>query len=119
MERPAAAAARQATLGGPRHDQAEMSPEHWQSVLNDPSAGQGRAGVAVGQRRLSEIGRHLLRVSCRRCDRIVEIQTADATRLFGANAIWKDVALRLLDEGCRQRTGSRNDDGCWPAMESL
>jgi hypothetical protein len=47
----------------------------------------------------------MLRVSCRRCERTVEIQTMDAVRLFGGNAIWKDVAQRLLDNTCQQRTG--------------
>src|SRR5437016_5783730 len=41
------------------------------------------------QRGLSEIQRHVLRVSCRRCERTVEIQTADAVRLYGGNAVWK------------------------------
>jgi hypothetical protein len=38
-------------------------------------------------------------------ERIVEIQTADAVRLYGGNAVWKDVAQRLLDDTCQQRTG--------------
>ncbi|CAN0451290.1 unnamed protein product [Phaeothamnion confervicola] len=67
--------------------------------------------------RLSVIPRHVLRVACRRCDRTVEIQTVDAVRLYGGNAIWKDVGQRLLDDTCRQRTGSHEDDGCWPAFD--
>jgi hypothetical protein len=47
------------------------------------------------QRPLAEIQRHVRRVSCRRCERTVEIQTADAIRLYGGNAIWKNVAQRL------------------------
>jgi hypothetical protein len=89
--------------------------EYWESVLNDP-----RAGATCAQRRprrLSEIQRHVLRISCRRCERTVEIQTADAVRLYGANAIWKDVAQRLLDNTCRERTGRYEEDGCWPAFE--
>ena len=70
------------------------------------------------QRRLSEIQRHVLRVSCRRCERTVEIQTADAVRLYGGNAVWKDVAQRLLDNTCQQRTGRHEEDGCWPAFET-
>jgi hypothetical protein len=58
----------------------DMPEEYWQSVLTDPRAG-ARTDVAIQQRRLSEISLHLLRVSCRRCDRVVEIQTADAVRL--------------------------------------
>ena len=63
---------------------------------------------------LSEIQRHLLRVSCRRCGRIVEIQTADAVRLYGAETKWKTVGQRLLDNTCQQRTGRHEEDGCWP-----
>jgi hypothetical protein len=70
------------------------------------------------QRRLSEIPRHVLRVSCRRCERTVEIQTADAVRLYGGDAVWKDVAQRLLDDTCQQRTGRHEEDGCWPAFET-
>lgn len=99
---------------GPR---ADMPEEYWQSVLTDPYAG-ARPRATIQQRRLSEISRHLLRVSCRRCDRIVEIQTADAVRLYGAHAIWKDAGRRLLDSGCYNRTGSHEDDGCWPNFEN-
>ena len=45
-------------------------------------------------------------------------QTADAVRLYGANAVWKDVAQRLLDNTCQQRTGRHEEDGCWPAFET-
>jgi len=82
----------------------------------DPRA--GTTGVQIRQRRLSEIQRHVLRVSCRRCERTVEIQTADAVRLYGGNAVWKDVAQRLLDDTCQQRTGRHEEDGCWPAFET-
>ena len=61
-----------------------------------------------------EIQRHVLRVSCRRCERTVEIQTVDAVRHYGSNVIWKDVAQRLLDDTCQRRTGSHEEDGCWP-----
>jgi hypothetical protein len=37
--------------------------------------------------------------------RIVEIQRADAVRLYGPHAVWKDVGQRLLDDGCQHRTG--------------
>ncbi|WP_448032750.1 hypothetical protein [Bradyrhizobium liaoningense] len=95
---------------------APLPGEYWESVLKDP-----RAGVTVSQarqRRLSEIKRHLLRISCRHCERTVEIQTADAVRLYGANAVWKDVAQRLLDNTCQQRTGRHEEDGCWPEFET-
>jgi hypothetical protein len=101
---------------GPAGPRTEMPEEYWQSVLSDPSAG-ARTGVPMPQRRMSEISLHLLRVSCRRCDHIVEIQTADAVRLYGAQTIWKDAGQRLLDNGCQNRTGSHEDDGCWANFE--
>jgi hypothetical protein len=91
-----------------------LPPEYWESVLKDP-----RANTACGQARkarLSEIQCRVLRISCRRCKRTVEIQTADAVRLYGGNAIWKTVAQRLLDDTCEQRTGWYEEDGCWPGF---
>ena len=49
--------------------------------------------------------------------RTVEIQKADAVRLAGAQAVWKDVGQRLLDDTCQQRTGRHEEDGCWPSFE--
>ena len=95
---------------------ASLPAEYWESVLKDPRA--CATGVQIRQRRLSEIQRHVLRVSCRRCERTVEIQTADAVRLYGGNGIRKDVAQRLLDNTCQQRTGRHEEDGCWPAFET-
>lgn len=114
MEKLAAKAARGPGASAAAPD-APLPAEYWESVLKDPRAGV--TGAQMRQRRLSEIQRHVLRVSCRRCERIVEIQTADAVRLYGRNAIWKDVAQRLLDDTCQQRTGSYEDDGCWPGYE--
>src|SRR5258708_6978765 len=88
---------------------------YWGSVLKDPRAADG---VRMRQRKLLEIQRHVLRVSCRRCERIVEIQTLDAIRLYGGKAIWKDVAQRLLRDTCQQRTGRHEEDGCWPGFET-
>jgi hypothetical protein len=106
--------ARKAASPAPTPD-AALPAEYWDSVLKDPRAGTN--GHRLSQRRLSEIQRHVLRVSCRRCDRTVEIQTVDAVRLYGGNAIWKDVAQRLLDNTCQQRTGRLEEDGCWPAFD--
>ena len=94
---------------------APLPAEYWDSVLKDPRA--GTTGSQMRQRRLSEIQRHVLRISCRRCERTVEIQTADAVRLYGGNAVWKDVAQRLLDNTCQQRTGRHEEDGCWPEFD--
>ena len=111
MEKLAAEAARKR---GPSPD-APLPAEYWESVLKDPRA--DATGAQMRQRRLSEIQRHVLRISCRRCERTVEIQTADAVRLYGGNAVWKDVAQRLLDNTCQQRTGRHEEDGCWPGFD--
>jgi hypothetical protein len=115
MEKLAAEAARRPSPSAAAPD-ATLPAEYWESVFKDPRA--DATGVQLRQRRLSEIQRHVLRVSCRRCERTVEIQTADAVRLYGGNAIWKDVAQRLLDNTCQQRTGRHEEDGCWPAFEA-
>jgi hypothetical protein len=94
---------------------APLPPEYWESVLKDPRA--RISGAELRQRRLAEIQRHVLRACCRRCQRSVEIQTVDAVRLYGGKAIWKDVAQRLLDNTCQQRTGRHEEDGCWPNFE--
>jgi hypothetical protein len=97
----------------------EVPPEYWQALLDDPHAEAGRRthGPSIQAQRLSEIPQHILRVSCRRCTRIVEIQKADAVRLAGAQAVWKDVGQRLLDDTCQVRTGRHEEDGCWPSFE--
>ena len=94
---------------------APLPAEYWESVLTDPRASAN--GAQMRQQRLAEIQRHVLRISCRRCERTVEIQTADAIRLYGGNAVWKQVAQRLLDNTCQQRTGRHEEDGCWPSFE--
>jgi phage FluMu protein Com len=73
-------------------------------------------GPETRHKRLSELQRHVLRVACRRCERIVEIQKADAVRLYGPQAVWKEVAQRLLDNTGPQRTGRHEEDGCWPTV---
>jgi hypothetical protein len=95
----------------------DLPDEYWQAVLNDVSADERPAGSQIQKRRLCEIERHVLRVSCSRCGRTVEIQKADAVRMAGADALWKNVGQRLLDDTCQQRTGRHEDDGCWPSFE--
>jgi hypothetical protein len=114
MEKLAAEASRKRapTAGAPEEP---LPPEYWQSLLQDPRALSNPPGTR--QRRLSEIERHVLRVSCRRCERIVEIQKADAVRLYGQNAIWKEVGQTLLDNTCQQRAGRHEEDGCWPSFD--
>jgi hypothetical protein len=119
MEKLAAAAGKE-PRGTPNPAPSDPMPaEYWDALLGDPRAGSGPEPPAPFLRavRLSEIPQHILRVSCSRCARIVEIQKADAVRLFGQTAVWKDVGQRLLDDTCRQRTGSHEDDGCWPSCE--
>jgi hypothetical protein len=118
MEKMAAAVGRKAPARGLAPDE-DLPPEYWQALLDAPRAdasspGPGSAGVRA---RLSQISKHILRVGCRRCARTVEIQRADAARLYGPEAIWKDVGQRLLDNTCAQRTGRHEEDGCWPVFE--
>src|ERR1700737_3265682 len=114
MEKLAAEAARRPAVPAAA-PHAPLPAEYWDSVLKDPRA--QRDGAPIRQHRLAEIQRHVLRVSCRRCERTVEIQTVDAIRLYGGNAVWKQVAQRLLDDTCQQRTGRHEEDGCWPNFE--
>ena len=95
----------------------EMPPEYWRAVLDEVEAERGAPGPSIRTQRLGDIHRHLLRVACSRCRRTVEIHKADAVRLYGAQAVWKDVGQRLLDNTCQQRTGRLEEDGCWPAFE--
>lgn len=100
---------------GPADD---LPPDYWQAILDDPRAGStGHGRRAIGPQRLDQIPKHLLRVGCRRCGRAVEIQKVDAARLYGPDAIWRDVGQRLLDNTCTQRTGRHEEDGCWPQIE--
>lgn len=94
-----------------------MPAEYWQAVLNDPRADAGpqRSGSPIQTQRLSKIRLHLLRVGCSRCGRTIEIQKADALRMYGPDAVWKAIGQRLLDNTCPHRTGSHEDDGCWPS----
>jgi hypothetical protein len=112
MEKLAAEATHQAANSVAAPD-APLPAEYWEAVLRDPRTTDGGR---MRQRKLSEIQRHVLRVACRRCERTVEIQAVDAVRLYGGNAVWKDVAQRLLDDTCQQRTGRHEEDGCWPGF---
>jgi hypothetical protein len=114
MEKLAAEAVRESPLPAAAPD-APLPAEYWDALLRDPRAQIN--GAELRRRRLVEIQRHVLRVSCRRCERTVEIQTVDAVRLYGGKAVWKDVGQRLLDDTCQQRTGRHEEDGCWPSFE--
>ncbi|MGY4288765.1 hypothetical protein ACVWXO_007985 [Bradyrhizobium sp. LM2.7] len=119
MEKMAAAVARKAPPARGLAPDEALPLEYWHALLDDPRAdgipsNRGAAGVRTP---LSQISQHILRVTCRRCARTVEIQKADAVRLYGPDTIWKDVGQRLLDYTCTQRTGRHEEDGCWPMFE--
>jgi len=97
----------------------EMPDEYWHAVLNDAQLEIRSSERSGAEQRLSEIPQHVLRVSCRRCARIVEIQKADAIRLYGQQASWREVGQRLLNNTCENRSGRHEEDGCWPAFESI
>ena len=95
-----------------------MPPEYWESVLRDPLADaspclRARDPDAAAIRNFPACSTG----GCSRCGRTVEIQKADAVRLCGPAAVWKDVGQRLLDDTCQQRTGRHEEDGCWPVFE--
>ena len=113
MEKLASEATRPVLRADPAPE-APLPDEYWEALFRDPRAA-GRPPLPIQQRRLSEIPREVLRVECARCSRCVEIHRLDAVRLFGPHAVWKDVAQRLLDDGCQVRTGRHEDDGCWPS----
>lgn len=98
---------------------ADLPPEYWQALLQNARADGGRPALVAPQspQQLSQIPQHLLRVGCRRCGRIIEIQKVDAIRLYGPHAVWKAVGQRLLDNTCSQKTGRHEEDGCWPSYD--
>ncbi|MGJ4941437.1 hypothetical protein ACQR1W_12760 [Bradyrhizobium sp. HKCCYLS1011] len=95
----------------------ELPPEYWDSVLGRASADARTSRLPIEAMRLAEIP-HLLRVTCRRCKRTVEIQRVDSIRMYGPQATWRRVGQRLLDDTCEARTGRHEEDGCWPGYES-
>ena len=117
MEKLAASIGRKVTA--PLAPQDKMPDEYWHAVLNDAQLEIRSSERSNAGQRLSEIQQHVLRVSCRRCARIVEIQKTDAIRLYGQQASWREVGQRLLDNTCKNRSGRHEEDGCWPAFESI
>ncbi|MEY9188091.1 hypothetical protein ABH991_001521 [Bradyrhizobium ottawaense] len=119
MEKMAAAVGRKMPPARGLAPNDDLPPEYWQALLADARADEANPVARASGRalRLNEIPKHLLRVSCRRCGRTVEIQKADAVRLYGQIAIWRDVGQRLLDNTCTIRTGRHEEDGCWPSFE--
>jgi hypothetical protein len=117
MEKMAAAVGRKAPPARGLAPDEDLPREYWQALLDNLRADASSPGVAGVRTRLSQIPQHILRVGCRRCAGTVEIQKADAARLYGPDAIWRDVGQRLLDDTCTQRTGRHEEDGCWPVFE--
>lgn len=101
---------------GPQDD---MPDEYWRAVLNHAYVGNQVLEQPNPGWRLCAIPQHVLRVSCRRCERVVELQKADAIRLYGQQASWREVGQRLLDNTCQNRTGRHEEDGCWPAFAPI
>lgn len=118
MDKMAAAVGRKAPPARGLAPDDDLPPEYWRTLLDDAGADGGHPGPSASGRplRLGQIPQHLLRVGCRRCRRTVEIQKADAVRLYGPGSVWRDVGERLLDNTCAQRTG-HEEDGCWPVFE--
>ena len=104
MEKLTAEAARRRGPAATAPD-APLPAEYWESVLKDPRA--GATGAQMRERRLSEIQRHVLRVSCRRRERTVEIQTADAVRLYGGNAVCPPARPPTYSRCLRIRSSGR------------
>jgi len=119
MEKMAALVGRTASPGRALAPDDDLPVEYWRALLADLYNDVARSGpIASGGRlRLSEIPQDILRVGCRRCARTVQIQKSDAIRLYGRDAVWKDVGQRLLDNTCQQRTGRHEEDGCWPSYD--
>ncbi|MGC0322559.1 hypothetical protein ABIG06_003188 [Bradyrhizobium sp. USDA 326] len=119
MEKMAAAVGRKVPPARGLAPNDDLPLEYWQAILNDAGADHGRSGPSAPRRpqRLSQIPQHVLRVDCRRCGRTLEIQRADAVRLYGPDAVWQDVSQRLLDNTCTVRTGRHEEDCCWPSFE--
>ncbi|MDA9538074.1 hypothetical protein ACM41_18295 [Bradyrhizobium sp. CCBAU 21362] len=116
MEKLAASMGKGAVKQRPLGPKDDMPDEYWRALLDEAHVQTVDAGRSSPALRLCEIPQHVLRVSCRRCERIVEIQKVDAIRLYGQQAGWKEVAQRLLDNTCQNRTGRHEEDGCWPAF---
>lgn len=115
MEKMASAAGRKAPPAPALAPDDDLPAEYWQALLEDARADAQTPTPSSTALRLAEMSQHLLRVSCRRCGRTVEIQKVDAIRLYGERAVWKEVGPRLLDDTCTQRTGRHEEDGCWPS----
>jgi hypothetical protein len=94
-----------------------MPDQLWDAVPADPRSAAKPARRI--QQCLSEIPRHMLRVECMRCFRIVEIQKADAVQCYGRHARSTDVGQRRLDQTCSPGTERHEEDGCWTEQSAI
>jgi len=79
--------------------------------------GQIRTGVPIQQRRLSEIPRHVLRVSCRRCDRIVrgdgvDVLMRDPRQLLVRRRVGRGRVGGSAERQGKQRRAQHGKQGC-------
>lgn len=96
-----------------RHVSADDEEAWWASVLADPRA---ETRKPYGSRTLAEIRASVLRVECLKCFRVVQIAREEALNRYDGGSLWREVAMRLLDDGCMSRTGRHEEDGCWPDL---
>jgi hypothetical protein len=85
-------------------------PELWTSLLTDARA----AGKPPSFRSSNAASPTSNAMCCASGARIVEMRKVDAVEYFGADALWKNVSQRLLDQTYTNRSGSHDEDGCWP-----
>jgi hypothetical protein len=85
----------------------------WQSVLADQRA---ETRKPIGSRTLAEIRASVLRVECLKCFRVVQLTREEALARYDGGSLWREVAMRLLADGCAHRTGRHEEDGCWPDL---
>ncbi|WP_368507702.1 hypothetical protein [Bradyrhizobium lupini] len=84
-------------------------------MLADPRAETSRPRA---DRTLAEIRSEDLRVECLKCFRVVWLTRAEALQSYDPGSLWKEIAVRLLADGCMHRTGRHEEDGCWPDFRS-
>ncbi|MGY2938450.1 hypothetical protein ACVWZ6_008052 [Bradyrhizobium sp. GM6.1] len=85
----------------------------WAAVLADSRA---ETRKPIGSRTLAEIRDSELRVECLKCFRVVALSREEALARYDGGSLWREVAVRLLADGCQQRTGRHEEDGCWPDL---
>ena len=118
-----AAVGRNASAARPTDPADPMPAEYWDAVLKDARTDDRPPNPSIRPQRLSQIARHLLRVTCTRCSRIVEIQKVDVCpalrsgrRLEGRRSTTARQHLPAADgppRGRRLLAGLRLIAGSW------